>query len=136
MNDHDNDVDSVEIMPLGDLRMIGVQVPAHLADRPDTSILCVPRSIAEQLAVRILQRWEVPDTAAKRFLEGITNDTLGDLLATHQLIRVMLTSNAPSTFVQSRNEHFDGLTLWQVIEQGRLSEVRQHLAHHVFSGGW
>ncbi len=128
--------DSILMLTLGEMRMIGLRVPEPFEDDPDDVTLAIGRAAARTLAGKLLSAWRVPDAEASDFLQDASDAVLSDVLVIHQLLQVMFTRNTPGDFIQSANKAYDGRTAWDVIHSGDSSTVRQDLAYQVFGGGW
>ncbi|MDF1690567.1 MAG: hypothetical protein P1U35_13250 [Cycloclasticus sp.] len=131
-----NDTNFIALLSLGDMRLLNIKVPEHLADDPDDAVLGLPRSAALMLAERILNIWEVPQGDIKTFLADITDEVLSNALVIHQLLEVLFPKYEPSKYIRVSNKYYGGRTTWQAIQDGESLTVRKYLEHMVFSGGW
>ncbi len=132
-----HDVDKqVQIMPIGDLRMIGLNLPEPLQNRPDEEILCLPLETAEKWVAKILSHWNVPEEETRNFIPLLSNESLSDIIVIHQLIRVIFSQNTPRAFIHAKNKAFDNRSAWDLVSTGSTQRVRAHLAHLVYNGGW
>lgn len=136
MSDQPKDDPGIPLMTLGELRMLGLHVPAPSQNEPDDCVLVLSRSAAIELVSKILVRWHVPDEEAKDFLNEITDAALHDVLVIHQLLLVLFRRNLPGDYIQATNKLYGGKTSWDVIRNGGSEAVRRDIAHHVFNGGW
>jgi hypothetical protein len=136
MTNEPNDTNFIALLTLGDMRLLNIKVPEHLADNPDDAVLGLPRSAALILAQRTLAAWEVPQEDIESFLADISDDALSNTLVIHQLLRVLFPKYEPSKYMQAGNKHYDGRTTWQAIQEGESLKVRKYLEHKSIGGGW
>jgi hypothetical protein len=136
MIDKQTDKKLIPLFSLGDMRLLNIKVPAHLADNPDEFVLGLPRDAALNLAQSVLRLWQVSPKEGEIFLTGITDDVLSDVLIIHQLLEVLFPKNESDKYMQASNKHYDGRTTWQAIQNGESLKVRKYLEHNVFNGGW
>tara|TARA_R110000772_G_scaffold213576_1_gene324106 strand:+ start:353 stop:763 length:411 start_codon:yes stop_codon:yes gene_type:complete len=136
MTNETNDTNFIALLTLGDMRLLNIKVPVHLADDPDDAVLGLPRSAALILAERILNIWEVPQGDIAAFLHNIADEVLSNTLVIHQLLQVLFPRNEPSKYVHTNNKNYDGRTTWQAIRDGESLKVRKYLEHKSLGGGW
>jgi len=136
MTNETNDTNFIALLTLGDMRLLNIKVPEHLADDPDDSVLGLPRSAALSLAGRVLNTWEVPLGDIGAFLANIADEVLSNTLVIHQLLQVPFPRNEPSKYVHTNNKNYDGRTTWQAIRDGESLKVRKYLEHKSLGGGW
>ena len=126
----------IELFTLGEMRMLGIEIPPQFADSADDNMLVLPRSAALELATRCLKRWKVPDEDGEVFLADITDDVIHDVLVSHQFLRLLIRNADPDRFFQNPHPQFDDRTPWDLIRSGESDQIRKFLAHQVFCGGW
>ncbi|NKI18621.1 hypothetical protein HCU74_14485 [Spongiibacter sp. KMU-166] len=136
MTNETNDTNFIALLTLGDMRLLNIKVPEHLADNPDDAVLGLLRSAALILAERILNIWEVPQEDIEAFLVNIADEALSSLLVIHQLLLVLFPRNEPSKYIHTNNKNYDGRTTWQAIQDGESLKVRKYLEHKSLGGGW
>ncbi|AMO67266.1 hypothetical protein [Zhongshania aliphaticivorans] len=136
MTNKTNDTNFIALLTLGDMRLLNIKVPEHLADDPDDAELGLPRSAALILAERILNIWEVPQGDIEAFLTNIADEALSNVLVIHQLLQVLFPRNEPSKYVHTNNKNYDDRTTWQAIQNGESLKVRKYLEHKSLGGGW
>jgi len=136
MTNETNDTNFIALLTLGDMRLLNIKVPEHLADDPDDAVLGLPRSAALILAERILNIWEVPQGDIAVFLADIADEALSNLLVIYQLLQVLFPRNEPSKYVHTNNKNYDDRTTWQAIRDGESLKVRKYLEHKSLGGGW
>tara|TARA_R110002167_G_scaffold89179_3_gene240553 strand:+ start:190 stop:600 length:411 start_codon:yes stop_codon:yes gene_type:complete len=136
MTNETNDTNFIALLTLGDMRLLNIKVPEHLADDPDDSVLGLPRSAALSLAERILNIWEVPQGDIAVFLADIADEELSNLLVIYQLLQVLFPRNEPSKYVHTNNKNYNDRTTWQAIQDGESLKVRKYLEHKSLGGGW
>jgi hypothetical protein len=126
----------IPLFALGDMRMIGINVPEQFKDSPNEHTLVLPISAAMELLRRVLERWHVAKDEAEAFCQRLSPEVIHDVLVIHQLLRVIFTNNSPGDYIQSPNKKFDGRTPWKAICDGESEHLRRYLEHFVFNGGW
>ncbi|GAA4102664.1 hypothetical protein [Zhongshania borealis] len=136
MTNETNDANFIALLTLGDMRLLNIKVPEHLADDPDDAVLGLPRSAALILAERILTIWEVPQGDIAVFLANIADEALSNLLVIYQLLQVLFPRNNSSKYVHTNNKNYDGRTTWQAIQDGESLKIRKYLEHKSLGGGW
>lgn len=129
-----NEEEGIALFTLGEMRMVGIIVPGPFVDAPDDMTLALPASAAKELAMYILDEWQVEKTEAEAFLSELPNATLRSILISHQLLTVL--SIPQHQFIHGENSIFDGRSPWELIQAGDAERVRKSLAHQVFNGGW
>jgi hypothetical protein len=136
MTNETNDENFIPLLTLGEMRLLNINVPEHLADNPDDRVLTLPRSAALRLTQTMLDKWRVPQNEKTDFLEDISDVVISDVLVIHQLLRVLFPRYEPGKYIQTSNKNYDGRTTWQAIRDGESLKVRKYLEYMVFSGGW
>jgi hypothetical protein len=136
MTDKPIDKNFIAFFTLGDMRLLNIKVPAHLADNPDEFVLGLPRDAGLNLAQSVLGLWQVSPKEGEAFLTGITDDVLSDVLIIHQLLEVLFPKNESDKYMQASNDHYGGRTPWQAIQDGESLDLRKYIEHMVYNGGW
>lgn len=125
---------SIALFTLGEMRLVGLDVPAPFANEPDDHLLTVSIPVAERLVARILDSWAAPRDEVKQLLGALSRDELRYVLLIDQLTRVLFLQ--PESYLFQDNKYLDGQTPWSLIVGGDAKRVHAYLAHQVFSGGW
>ncbi|WP_027875086.1 hypothetical protein [Spongiibacter marinus] len=132
-----NEPDSqIQIMRLGELRMLGIEPPDALRDGPDEDMLTMPRHAGQKWASQILRQWNVPSIEAAAFINAISSDDLSNIIVIHQFVRVLFPNLPPADYIHVEIRAFEERSPWQLVQCGESSQVRKYLAYHVFGGGW
>jgi hypothetical protein len=126
----------IPLFTLGDMRLLNIKVPAHLAGNPDDFVLGLPRDAALNLAQNVLVLWQVSPKEGETFLTGISDDFLSDVLIIHQLLEVLFPKSESDKYMQASSDHYGGRTPWQAIQVGESLNLRKYIEHMVSNGGW
>lgn len=130
----DDSEDTIALFTLGEMRMVGLKVPAPFEHEPDYRVLTIEQSTANRLARRILNDCAVPEGESEAFLNGISDEDLRYVLLIDQLLRLL--STEPRSYLAGETVRYDAQTPWSLIQRGDAARVHANLARRVFGGGW
>lgn len=132
-----NESDSqIQIMRLGELRMLGIEPPDALREALDEDMLTMPRPAGQKWASQILQQWCVPELKAAAFVSAVSSDDLSNIIVIHQFVQVLFPNLPPADYIHVEISTFEERSPWQLVQSDESSRVRKYLAYHAFGGGW
>lgn len=128
---YDADAD-IPLFTLGDMRLLGLQIPTQIADGPDTSVMVIPREVANKFFKRALEKWRVPEEETVQFIATSNAIVIQRVLQIHQYLRLIFPGGDVADWLHAPNDHFDRQTPLSVILSGEITAVFTYLDNFIF----
>lgn len=120
---------------VGDMRLLNLEIPVHLADGPDDAMMVTKRDFAEANFADDLVRWRIPEDEAQAFKASAGAFEIMRVIQIHVYLRIIFRENDPFDWLHRPNKSFDEKTPWSVIREGDIEAVFRNLDGHIF-GAW
>lgn len=124
--------DDIPLFTIGDMRLLNLNIPRQMADAPDTSVLVIPREVANKFFKRALEKWKVSEEEAVQFAATSDAMVIRRVLQIHQYLRLIFPDGNVADWLHAPNEHLDGQTPWSVILCGEIYAVFTYLDNFIF----